>query len=74
LVDRSSTRSRTDIWRNTQHIDHTCPACHVDKSRRSLTTRHCHAVGLRPSLDRDAYFDAPGQDKEARKMSQNNRG
>jgi hypothetical protein len=25
------------------------------------------AVGLRPSLDPDAYFDAPSQDKEARR-------
>src|SRR6516165_5081202 len=25
-----------------------------------------NAVGLRPSLDPDAYFDAPNQDKEAR--------
>jgi hypothetical protein len=25
-----------------------------------------HAVGLRPSLDPDAYFGAPSQDKEAR--------
>ena len=27
------------------------------------------AVGLRPSLDPDAYFDAPSQDKEARKTN-----
>ena len=31
-----------------------------------------YAVGLRPSLDPDAYFDAPGQDKEARRTNQNN--
>src|SRR6267378_307130 len=30
------------------------------------------AVGLRPSLDPDAYFDAPSQDKEARRTNQNN--
>jgi len=30
-----------------------------------------YAVGLRPSLDPDAYFDAPSQDKEARKTNQN---
>jgi hypothetical protein len=30
------------------------------------------AVGLRPSLDPDAYFDAPSQDKEARTTNQNN--
>jgi hypothetical protein len=28
-----------------------------------------YAVGLRPSLDPDAYFDAPSQDKEARKQA-----
>ena len=31
-----------------------------------------YAVGLRPSLDPDAYFDAPSQDQEARKTNQNN--
>jgi hypothetical protein len=31
------------------------------------------AVGLRPTLDLDAYFDAPSQDKEARRTNQNNR-
>ena len=31
-----------------------------------------YAVGPRPSLDPDAYFDAPSQDKEARKTNQNN--
>ena len=31
-----------------------------------------YAVGLRPSLDPDAYFDAPSQDKEARTTNQNN--
>jgi len=31
-----------------------------------------YAVGLRPSLDPDAYFDAPSQDKEDRKTNQNN--
>jgi hypothetical protein len=30
-----------------------------------------YAVGLRPSLDPDAYFDAPSQDKEARRTNQN---
>ena len=30
------------------------------------------AVELRPSLDPDAYFDAPSQDKEARRTNQNN--
>jgi hypothetical protein len=29
-----------------------------------------YAVGLRPSLDPDAYFDAPSQDKEARRTNQ----
>jgi hypothetical protein len=29
-----------------------------------------YAVGLRPSLDPDAYFDAPSQDKEARGINQ----
>ena len=28
-----------------------------------------YAVGLRPSLDPDAYFDAPSQDQEARKQA-----
>ena len=31
-----------------------------------------YPVGLRPSLDPDAYFDAPSQDKEARRTTQNN--
>jgi hypothetical protein len=31
-----------------------------------------YAVGLRPSLDPDAYFDAPSQDKEARRTNPNN--
>ena len=31
-----------------------------------------YAVGLRPSLDPDAYFDVPSQDKEARTTNQNN--
>ncbi len=31
-----------------------------------------YAVGLRQSLDPDAYFDASGQDTEARKTNQNN--
>jgi hypothetical protein len=31
-----------------------------------------HAVGLRPSLDPDAYFDASSQDQEARRTNQNN--
>jgi YceI-like domain len=31
-----------------------------------------YAVGLRPSLDPDAYFDAPSQDQEARRTNQNN--
>ena len=31
-----------------------------------------YAVGLRPNLDPDAYFDAPSQDKEARRTNQNN--
>ena len=30
------------------------------------------AVGLRPSLDPDAYFDAPNQDQEARRTSKTN--
>src|SRR6201997_5885291 len=30
-----------------------------------------YAVGLRPSLDTDAYFDAPNQDQEARTTNQN---
>ena len=30
-----------------------------------------YAVGLRPSLDPDAYFDAPNQDKEVRRINQN---
>ena len=42
--------------------------------RTASPSRPCgrDAVGLRPSLDPDAYYDAPGQDKEARKKSQNN--
>ena len=32
-----------------------------------------YAVGLRPSLDPDAYFDAPNQDQEARKQSKSKR-
>jgi len=31
-----------------------------------------YAVGLRPSLDPDANFDAPNQDKEAHRTNQNN--
>ena len=31
-----------------------------------------YAVGLRPSLDPDACFDAPSQDNEARRTNQNN--
>jgi hypothetical protein len=31
-----------------------------------------YAVGLRPSLDPDAYFDAPSQDKEASKQAKAN--
>src|SRR6476620_7693559 len=31
-----------------------------------------YAVGLRPSLDPDACFDAPSQDKEACRTNQNN--
>jgi hypothetical protein len=31
-----------------------------------------YPVGLRPSLDPDAYFDAPSQDKEARRTNPNN--
>jgi len=31
-----------------------------------------YAVGLRPSPDPDAYFDAPSQDQEARRTNQNN--
>jgi hypothetical protein len=31
------------------------------------------AVGLRPSLDSDAYFDAPSQDQEAPKQAKNKR-
>ena len=31
-----------------------------------------YPVGLRPSLDPDAYFDASSQDKEARRTTQNN--
>ena len=30
-----------------------------------------YAVGLRPSLDSDAYFDAPSQDQEAPKTRKN---
>ena len=30
-----------------------------------------YAVGLRPSLDPDAYFGVPSQDKEARRTNQN---
>jgi hypothetical protein len=30
-----------------------------------------YAVGLRPSPDPDAYFDAPNQDKEVRRINQN---
>jgi hypothetical protein len=32
-----------------------------------------YAVGLRPSLDPDAYFDAPNQDKEAPKQTKTTR-
>jgi hypothetical protein len=32
-----------------------------------------YAVGLRPSLDPDAYFDAPSQDKEAPKQTKTTR-
>jgi len=40
--------------------------------RTASPSRPCgrDAVGLRPSLDPDAYFDAPSQDKEAHKMNQ----
>jgi hypothetical protein len=31
-----------------------------------------YAVGLRPRLDPDAYFDAPNQDQEARKQAKAN--
>jgi hypothetical protein len=31
-----------------------------------------YAVGLRPSLDPDAYFDAPNQDQEAPKQAKAN--
>jgi hypothetical protein len=31
-----------------------------------------YAVGLRPSLDPDADFDVPSQDKEAHRTNQNN--
>jgi len=31
-----------------------------------------YAVGLRPSLDPDAYFDAPRPDKKAHKTSKTN--
>ena len=42
--------------------------------RTASPSRPCgrYAVGLRPSLDPDAYFDAPSQDKEARRTNQNN--
>jgi hypothetical protein len=42
--------------------------------RTASPSRPCgrDAVGLRPSLDPDAYFDAPSQDKEARRTNQNN--
>jgi hypothetical protein len=42
--------------------------------RTASVSRPCgrYAVGLRPSLDPDAYFDAPSQDKEARRTNQNN--
>jgi hypothetical protein len=41
--------------------------------RTASPSRTCgrDAVGLRPSLDPDAYFDAPSQDKEARRTNQN---
>jgi hypothetical protein len=32
-----------------------------------------YAVGLRPSLDPDAYLDAPSQDQEARKTNKQHR-
>ena len=38
----------------------------------SRPLRGRYALGLRPSLDPDAYFDAPNQDKEARTTHQNN--
>jgi hypothetical protein len=31
-----------------------------------------YAVGLRPNLDPDAYFDAPSQDKESSRNQPNN--
>jgi hypothetical protein len=42
--------------------------------RTAPPSRPCgrYAVGLRPSPDPDAYFDAPSQDKEARRTNQNN--
>ncbi len=42
--------------------------------RTASPSRPCgrDAVGLRPSLDPDAHFDAPSQDKEPRRTNQNN--
>jgi len=42
--------------------------------RTAPPSRPCgrYAVGLRPTPDPDAYFDAPSQDKEARRTNQNN--
>jgi hypothetical protein len=42
--------------------------------RTASPSRPCgrYAVGLRPSLDPDAYFDAPNQDWEAPKQAKAN--
>jgi copper oxidase (laccase) domain-containing protein len=42
--------------------------------RTALPSRPCHTVGLCPSRDPDAYFDAPSQHQETRKTTQNTSG
>jgi hypothetical protein len=49
-----------------------CPERHAPNSAAVKAPYGRYAVGLRPSLDPDAYFGAPSKDKEARRTNQNN--
>jgi hypothetical protein len=48
-----------------------CPEQHAPNGA-AVKASGRYAVGLHPSLDPDAYFDAPSQDQETRKPTQNN--
>ena len=59
-------------WMDVVPADNSGPGRGMRRTAPPSRPYRRYAVGLRPSLDPDACFDAPDQDKEARRTNRNN--